>query len=293
MINNLNKNVVNDEEEIPIIVSQVDTETTKIDERNDYYETNFETYHINNRIKWGKKRYQNNRNRRYQEDWKKENLENGIKEEKYQKFLDDGCGKKTTEKYGKKEKENNNEIIFEYHDTNIYDVSNGDETTIKIGKDKNNEWNQRNYRNRIQNFSHVENYGRNNNMEWTEKWDEEPNGEKYCKKWGKSEFEEWEEEWKENYDEINDNREKICVKKCKKLLEDKEWMETWTEKNSGKPNSEKTCYKMNKTNGYLFENYWGNIIVDHTDGKRKKYVGYNRNGDRKDYVDYTYENDNN
>ena len=50
---------------------------------------------------------------------------------------------------------------------------------------------------------------------------------------------------------------------------------------------------MNKTNGYLFENYWGNIIVDHTDGKRKKYVGYNRNGDRKDYVDYTYENDNN
>ena len=32
-------------------------------------------------------------------------------------------------KYGKKEKENN-EIIFEYHDTNIYNVSNGDETTI-------------------------------------------------------------------------------------------------------------------------------------------------------------------
>ena len=125
-----------------------------------------------------------------------------MKEEKYQKFLDDGCGNKTTEKYGKKEKENN-EIIFEYHDTNIYNVSNGDETTIKIGKDKNNEWNQRNYRNRIQNFSHVENYGRNNNMEWTEKWDEEPNGEKYCKKWGKSEFEEWEEEWKENYDEKN------------------------------------------------------------------------------------------
>ena len=293
--NSNNNQIENDdtEEEIPIIVSQVDTETTKIDERNDYYETNFETYHINNRIKWGKKRYQNNRNRRYQEDWKKEKLENGIQEEKYQKFLDDGCGKKTTEKYGKKQKENNNEIIFEYHDTNIYDVSNGDETTIKIGKDKNNEWNQRNYRNRIRNFSHVENYGRNNNMEWTEKWDEEPNGEKYCKKWGKSEFEEWEEEWKESYDGINDNREKICVKKCKKLLEDKEWMETWTEKNSGKPNSEKTCYKMNKTNGYLFENYWGNIIVDHHDGKRKKYVGYNRNGDRKDYVDYTYENDNN
>ena len=77
---NNNNEIENDdnEEEIPIIVSQVDTETTKIDERNDYYETNFETYHINNRIKWGKKRYQNNRNRRYQEDWKKENLENGI-----------------------------------------------------------------------------------------------------------------------------------------------------------------------------------------------------------------------
>ena len=290
--NNLNEKE-EEEEEIPIIVSQVDTESTKIDGRNDYYETNFETYHINNRIKWGKKRYQNNKNRRYQEDWKKEN-NNGIKEEKYQKFLDDGCGKKTTEQYGRKENENN-EIIFEYHDTNIYDVSNGDETTLKVGKDKSNEWNQKNYRNRIKNFSHVENYGRNyrNNLEWTEKWDEEPNGEKYCKKWGKSDYEEWEEEWKETYDQYYDNREKICVKKCKKLLEDKEWMETWTEKNAGKPNSEKTCYKMNKTNGYLFENYWGNVIVDHSDGKRKKYVGYNRNGDRKDYVDYTYENDNN
>ena len=110
-----------------------------------------------------------------------------------------------------------NNITYEYHDTYIYDVSTGDETTLKKGRDKANEWNSKNYRNRIKNFSHVENYGKNNveKLEWTEKWDEDPDGHKYCKKWGKSEFEEWEEEWNENLE--NNDKIKVCSKKCKKL----------------------------------------------------------------------------
>ena len=282
----------NDEEtQLPIIVTQVDTESSKTDNKNDYFETNFETYHINTKNEWGKKRYQNNKNRKYQEDWKKEENKNGEKEEKVQKFLDDGCGKKTTEAIGKKLEGEN--TAYEYHDTYIYDVATGDETTLKTGKDKINEWNSKNYRNRIKNFNHVENYGKNNQekLEWTEKWDEDPDGHKYCKKWGKSEFEEWEEEWNENIE--NEDRIKVCSKKCKKLKEDKEWFETWTEKNGDKENSEKTCYKMNRVGNNIFENYWGNVIVDHFDNKRKKYVGYNTNGDRKEYIDYTYQNTNN
>ena len=280
-----------EEKELPIIVNQVDTESSKTDHKNNYFETNFETYHINSKNEWGKKRYQNNKNRKYQEDWKREEYKNGEKEEKVQKFLDDGYGKKTTEAIGKKMEGNN--ITYEYHDTYIYDVSTGDETTLKKGRDKANEWNSKNYRNRIKNFSHVENYGKNNveKLEWTEKWDEDPDGHKYCKKWGKSEFEEWEEEWNENLE--NNDKIKVCSKKCKKLKEDKEWFETWTEKNGDKENSEKTCYKMNRVGNNIFENYWGNVIVDHFDNKRKKYVGYNTNGNRKEYIDYTYQNTNN
>ncbi len=292
MQNRQPKNENDDEEkQLPIIVTQVDTESSKTDNRNNYFETNFETYHINTKNEWGKKRYQNNKNRKYQEDWKKEETKNGEKEEKVQKFLDDGCGKKTTEAIGKKLQGEN--TTYEYHDTYIYDVATGDETTLKTGRDKINEWNSKNYRNRIKNFNHVENYGKNNQekLEWTEKWDEDPDGHKYCKKWGKSEFEEWEEEWNERIE--NEDKIKVCSKKCKKLQEDKEWFETWTEKNGDKENSEKTCYKMNRVGNNIFENYWGNVIVDHFDNKRKKYVGYNTNGDRKEYVDYTYQNTNN
>jgi hypothetical protein len=289
--NRKQNNENNDEEtQLPIIVTQVDTESSKTDNKNNYFETNFETYHINSKNEWGKKRYQNNKNRKYQEDWKKEE-KNGEKEEKVQKFLDDGYGKKTTEAIGKKLE--GEKTTYEYHDTYIYDVATGDETTLKTGRDKINEWNSKNYRNRIKNFSHVENYGKNNqeNLEWTEKWDEDPDGHKYCKKWGKSEFEEWEEEWNERVE--NEDKIKVCAKKCKKLKEDKEWFETWTEKNGDKENSEKTCYKMNRVGNNIFENYWGNVIVDHFDNKRKKYVGYNTNGDRKEYIDYTYQNTNN
>ena len=62
--------------------------------------------------------------------------------------MDDGCGKKTTEDHGKKKDENNN-MEYEYTDTYVYDVTNGDELTTKIGYDKYNNWNCRNYRNRI------------------------------------------------------------------------------------------------------------------------------------------------
>ena len=50
---------------------------------------------------------------------------------------------------------------------------------------------------------------------------------------------------------------------------------------------------MNRVGNNIFENYWGNVIVDHFDNKRKKYVGYNTNGNRKEYIDYTYQNTNN
>ena len=80
-------------------------------------------------------------------------------------------------------------------------------------------------------------------------------------------------------------RIKECYKKCKKLKYDKEWYETWTEKNNGKSNCEKTCYKMNKENGNKYENYWGNIIVNYLDNKRMNYVGYINNNDKKEFVD--------
>ena len=66
---------------------------------------------------------------------------------------------------------------YEYTDTCVYDVTNGDELTTKKGFDKYNNWNCRNYRNKIKDFSHVENIASNkkDKMEWKEKWDEEKN----------------------------------------------------------------------------------------------------------------------
>ena len=278
-----------------IIVNQVDTESIKIDKKSDYKEKNYETYNIgsNNLYSWGNKKYENNRGRKYNEEWSKKELENGVYELKCHKFLDDGCGKKMTEDLGKKGDKYNN-MEYEYSDTYVYNVTNGDELTTKIGFDKYNKWNCRNYRNKIKDFSHVENIASNTKekMEWKEKWDEEKNI-KICTKWGKSEDEEWEESWKETYNPENDDRIKECYKKCKKLKNDKEWYETWTEKNNGKPNCEKTCYKMNKENGNKYENYWGNIIVNYLDNKRMNYVGYVNNDKKDEYVNYTYENTNN
>ena len=279
----------------PIIVIQVDTEIIKIDKKSDYKEKNYETYNIepNNLYSWGNKKYENNRGRKYNEEWSKKELSNGGYELKCHKFLDDGFGKKTTEDLGKKGDKDNN-MEYEYTDTYIYNVTNGDELTTKIGFDKYNKWNCRNYRNKIKDFSHVENIASNtlDKMEWKEKWDEEKNI-KICTKWGRSEDEEWEESWKETYNPDNDDRIKECYKKCKKLKDDKEWYETWTEKNNGKPNCEKTCYKMNKENGNKYENYWGNIIVNYLDNKRMNYVGYINNDKKDEYVNYTYENTNN
>ena len=50
---------------------------------------------------------------------------------------------------------------------------------------------------------------------------------------------------------------------------------------------------MNRTNGNLYENYWGNIIVNYIDNKRMNYVGFGTNEGKKEYVHYTYENTNN
>ena len=278
-----------------IIINQVDTETTKVDKKLDYTEKNYETYNIepNNLFSWGNKKYKNNRGRIYNEEWSKKKLTNGGYELKCHKFLDDGLGKKTTEDFGKKEDKDSN-MEYEYTDTYIYNVTNGDELSTKIGFDKYNKWNCRNFRNKIKDFNHVENIASNikDKMEWREKWDEEKNI-KICTKWGRSEDEEWEESWKETYNPENDDRIKECYKKCKKLKEDKEWYETWTENNNGKPNCEKTCYKMNKENGNKYENYWGNIIINYLDNKRMNYVGYINNNRKDEYINYTYENTNN
>ena len=275
-------------------IDKVETESTKKEENFDYFEKNYEIYYIDPKSNkhWGKKNYENNKNRKYMEEWTSISENNGV-EEKYHKYLDDGCGKQTTEDHGKKIM-NKNEVDYEYTDKYIYDVSTGDETTTKIGFDRYNKWNCYNYRNRIKNFSHVNNEASNSQdkMEWNEKWDEEGN-EKSCTKWGKSEDEEWEESWKEIYDIEKDYSEKKCYKKCKKLKEDKEWYETWTEKNNGKPNCEKTCYKMNREGGNKYENYWGSIIVNYLDNKRMNYVGYINNNNKEEYVNYTYENNNN
>ena len=281
------------DDEMPIIVNKVDTENIKKNTNSDYYEKNYETYNIDKQFSWGKKSYENNKNRKYNEDWEKTELENGGYELKCHKFLDDGCGKKTTEDYGRKCDSNENKE-YEYTDTNIYNVSNGDELTTKKGFDKFNKWDCRNYRNKIKDFSHVENIASNikDKLEWRENWDEEKNVKK-CKKWGRSEDEEWEEYWEEVYNPDTDDRVKECYKKCKKLKYDKEWYETWTEKNNGKSNCEKTCYKMNKENGNKYENYWGNIIVNYLDNKRMNYVGYINNDKKDEYISYTYENTNN
>ena len=273
-------------------ISRVDTETIKVDNINDYYEKNFETYNISpdSNISWGKKEYENNKKRNYNEEWHKTELEDGGYELKCHKFLDDGCGNKINEEHGKKYDKNNN-LEYEYTDTNKYNTTNGDELTTKIGFDKYNKWNCKNYRNQIKNFSHVENEASNKKekMEWKEKWDEEKNIKK-CKKWGRSENEEWEEAWEEIYNPETDDSIKECYKKCKKLNEDKDWYETWTEKNNGKSNCEKTCYKMNREGGNKYENYWGNIIVNYLDNKRMNYVGYVTNDQKKEYVNYTYDN---
>ena len=290
--NDINKS---DDGDLNITINKVETETLKKEDNFDYSEKNYEIYYIDpiSKKKWGNKKYENNKNRKYTEEWVETLLGDNGYEEKYHKYLDDGCGKQTTEDHGKKVI-NENEIDYEYTDTYIYDVPTGDETTTKIGFDRYNKWNCYNYRNRIKNFSHVNNEASNSKdkMEWKEKWDEEGN-EKSCTKWGKSEDEEWEESWKEIYDNQNDNSEKICYKKCKKLKEDKEWFETWTEKNNGKPNCEKTCYKMNREGGNKYENYWGSIIVNYLDNKRMNYVGYINNNNKEEYVNYTYENNNN
>ena len=289
----INYEKLNKLDNIPIIINKVETQSIKRNSISDYYEKNYEIYNINKLFSWGKKIYENNKNRKYNEQWEKTELENDGYEIKSHKFLDDGCGKKTTEEYGKKCDFNNN-IEYEYTDTYIYNVSNGDELTTKKGFDKYNNWDCRNYRNKIKDFSHVENIASNkkDKMEWKEKWDEEKNVKK-CKKWGRSEDEEWEESWTETYNPENDDRIKECYKKCKKLKNDKEWYETWTEKNNGKSNSEKTCYKMNRENGNKYENYWGNIIVNYLDNKRMNYVGYINNDQKNEYISYTYENNNN
>jgi len=288
-------NMNDSEENLSVIINQVETETTKKEDNYDYFEKNYEIYSIDphNNKKWGKKNYENNKNRKYYEEWENTTLDNNGFEEKSHKFLDDGCGKQTTEDHGKK-MINENELDYEYTDKTIYDVSTGDEITTKIGCDRYNKWNCYNYRNNIKNFSHVNNEASNSEtkMEWKEKWDEEGN-EKSCTKWGKSQDEEWEESWKELYDPEKDYSEKKCYKKCKKLNEDKEWFETWTEKNDGKPNCEKTCYKMNKEGGNKYENYWGNIIVNYLENKRMNYVGYINNNDKTEFVDYSYGNNNN
>ena len=288
-------NISEEDSDKNIIINKVETETIKKEDKYDYYEKNYELYFIDPKSnkQWGKKSYENNKNRKYNEDWMKITLDNNGYEEKYHKYLDDGCGKQTTEDHGKKII-NENEIDYEYNDKCIYDVTTGDETTTKIGFDQYNKWNCYNYRNKIKGFSHVNNEASNSQdkMEWKEKWDEEGNV-KSCTKWGKSEDEEWEESWNEIYDNEKDYSEKKCYKKCKKLKEDKEWYETWTEKNNGKPNCEKTCYKMNREGGNKYENYWGNIIVNYLDNKRMNYVGYINNNDKKEFVDYTYENNNN
>ena len=279
--------------ELPITINKVDAQSLKKNNKSDYYEKNYETYNIDKLFSWGKKIYENNKNRNYKEEWEKTDFENGGYEIKSHKFLDDGFGKKTTEEYGRRCDENNN-LEYEYTDTYIYNVTNEDELTTKKGFDKYNKWDCRNYRNKIKNFSHVENIASNKkeNMEWRENWDEENNFKK-CKKWGRNEDEEWEEFWVETYNPENDDRIKECYKKCKKLKYDKEWYETWTEKNNGKSNCEKTCYKMNKENGNKFENYWGNIIVNYLDNKRMNYVGYINNDKKDEFISYTYENTNN
>ena len=282
-----------DDKQNPIIVNKVDTQSIKKNTNSDYYEKNYETYNIDKLFSWGKKIYENNKNRNYKEEWEKTKFEEGGYELKCHKFLDDGYGKKTSEEYGRKCDRDNN-LEYEYTDTYIYNVTNGDELTTKKGFDKYNKWDCRNFRNIIRDFSHVENIASNHRdkMEWKETWDEEKNIKK-CKKWGKSEDEEWEESWVEKYNPENDDKIKECYKKCKKLKYDREWYETWTEKNNGKSNCEKTCYKMNKENGNKYENYWGNIIVNYLDNKRMNYVGYANNDNKNEYISYTYQNTNN
>ena len=281
-------------EENEIIVKKVDKESTKSNENTNYYENNYETYNIDpdTKTSYGKKRYKNNLNRKYIEDWHRVELDRGGFESKVHKFLDNGYGETTTEDIGKRME--GEELAYEYHETNINNIATGDELTTKIGRDRINEWNSTNKRNHKTNSNHVENKAKNykEKLEWFEKWDEEGE-EKSCFKWGKNEQEEWEESWKETYDKEKDDRVKNCYKKCKKLQEDKEWYETWTEKNNGKPNCEKTCYKMNREGNNKFENYWGNIIVNYIDNKRMNYVGFVTNNDKKEFIDYTYENTNN
>lgn len=142
-----------------MVIHRVTTETTKSEANNHYFETNYETYTIERNSKYGKKRYQNNKGRKFVEDWHRINLDKGGYDSKIKRFLDDGCGKTTTETIGVRYE--GDVLDHDYHDTYVNDLSTGNELTTKIGRDRINEWNSTNRRNKRTGMNHVENKARN------------------------------------------------------------------------------------------------------------------------------------
>lgn len=216
---------------------------------------------------FGKKKYENSCKMQYFEEWKRNDSVNGYTL-KVHSFHDDGLGKKVTKDYGNK-KENDIEM-YNYCDTYTENISTGDTILSREGKDLMNEWHCLTTNNKINKTELTENKAQNfkDGLEWYEKWYKSPE-ESYAKKWGKSIYEEWEEDWIEAIE--NGETVRKCNKKCKKLLEDKEWKESWTEKNGENNDNEKTCYKMNREGNEKYEHYWGDIKLNYLDNKRMNY----------------------
>jgi hypothetical protein len=239
-------------------VTRVEKEFTKSEPDFNYNEISSEWYEYKEFSDYslGNKSYSNSRQRLSNEDWRKtENSE--IKELKVMRFLDDGCGQKTSENFGEKIRLNDNAKEYEYFDRSIINISTNEEIKTKYGFDSEYSWDS--FNKKTSTVNHVENIGKNfvTGEEWFEKWYECPD-QKFCLKKGKTSEREWEEEWKEDYYSV-DYMEKNCMKRCKLYNDNYQWLETWHEKYCFNENLVyKNCYKMNEdlVSGIKNEESW-------------------------------------
>lgn len=277
-----------------ITTKRIEINKSKKEDLYNYSERYNEWYEIvekDNKIEsYGYKYYSNSNKKVFEEDWWEIKYNNsadtdsgfGVREIKVREFEDDGYGTKANTLFGFKEKDGRK--LYDFNDKTIHIVETGEYITTKKGYDLTNYWDCFHKYNNNNNL--VENYAKNSENEWYEKW-YESEIEKYCFKWGKDNISEWEEEWKD----IKDNGmtiEHLCYKKCK---EDsgKEWYETWTERNNNSDNKiEKQCVKKRIDNGVLDEDSWGDIMVNKEDNEWLRYVHIidsNKNIDE-NYLDY-------
>lgn len=242
-----------------------------------WYSSEFEeysdTWEINDINRHGYKKgidkRHNNRFIEWEEEWSKDDTdklnknctwklmdEGGLIEVWSEDKVQDGSGKFTLKKKGKKYNlDSRNEVVEEWEETCNYD-GNGNTYTIKEGKGKGNWY--------VDEFSKSDYTGEHwavkrgydEEGSWAEKWSERPDykeawkmgenryGDKWEEEW-KEDFknrwkwarksgennngDQWKEEWREEVDTTNHISKKNASKKGKKLISGEEWSEEWGE----------------------------------------------------------------